>query len=201
MLNEVINGPVNDAILSLNYLERVGGIILPATVVNGDTVMTYPIGSGFTSKPVTNRYDEYVPNDKFASLSYWTLGPLEHNVRIGAKSPLSFIAPLKLSIWLNLKRLGVNQSGFPTDVIKDIFRIFESSKTFTDNSVSIRFSRPKILLSNPQAVFGQFDFAFNENMFLWPYAYAGFDFAAEIFLINSCSTGFEPGMPINCCKI
>jgi len=183
MLNEVINGPINDAILSLNYLERVGGIILPATVVNGDTVMTYPIGSGFASKPVTNRYDEYVPNDKFASLSYWTLGPLEHNVRIGAKSPLSFIAPLKLSIWLNLKRLGINQSGFPTDVIKDIFRVFESSKTFTDNSVSIRFSRPKILLSNPQAVFGQFDFAFNENMFLWPYAYAGFDFAAEIFLI------------------
>jgi len=201
MLNEVINGPVNDAILSLNYLERVGGIILPATVVNGDTVMTYPIGSGFTSKPVTNRYDEYVPNDKFASLSYWTLGPLDHKGNIGKDAAFVFMAKLKLSIWLNLRRLGRSQSGFPVGVTNDVLRIFSSSKTFTDSGVSVKFSRPQILLSSPQTVFGQFDFAFNENTFLWPYAYAGFDFAAEIFLNGSCSTGFEPGMPINCCKI
>jgi len=200
MLNEVINGPVNDAILSLNYLERVGGIILPATVVNGDTVMTYPIGSGFTSKPVTNRYDEYVPNDKFASLSYWTLGPLQCKGML-AKGIFEFSTTLKLSIWLNLRRLGSSQSGFPPGVTNDILRIFSHEKTFVENGVSVKFSRPKILLSNPQAVFGQFDFAFNENMFLWPYAYAGFEHEAFVFVNGSCSTGFEPGMPINCCKI
>lgn len=203
----IIANTIKDS-LSLDYLERVGGLVQKAQRPEFDATgkeisrFTFPIECG---KPIGEcwrpgaKYSDLCPNDKYTGMAYFEAIPplLFRGYKDGKRRIMQFGGTLRLVVWLNFKKMGVVDCGVTDRVALEVFGQLTSNLGGEDGFFEVtdeNFTNAQVLLSVRQyllrdmRIFEQYSYSqFLENLF-YPFDFFAFDLDVVLEVGRDCFT-------------
>lgn len=132
MIDTAINQFATD-LMALPWVERYGG--LTKLVQNGSDKANYPVSVNANYKDCFDNevYTKMVPSDAAKSLLYWEqTGPVRFEERPVAKNSSTFqnvaIAPVRLMVYINLPKLGLDNTYPMHNFVSDVIRVLDTRK-------------------------------------------------------------------------
>jgi hypothetical protein len=205
MTNAIIQA-FTDKIISLNWVERYGGLVRPAvkTYIDENSGLiynkTYPVSCDVTEKDCweKGRYADLIPNDKYKSITYFEQrGAVTVKASsFGGRDMLEFNAPLSFIAWLNLPKLGISECSTP---------VFEASaiKMFMEKitpEMPYKAHEVKVIIDslNPrnEGVFTKYSYGDKLGLLLYPFDFFSINLNIRWFVQPHCLPDYEPGEPI-----
>lgn len=215
MIYKIIK-PIDDIIKELPYVGRYGGIVNTATRpvevgIDGHGNPIYaeervPVASGVSAVDCwsNGRYSDLCPNDNYPSIFY--LEQMDGMRYLGLADKIAqqtfhkFSERLRLVGWLNMPKLGVEESNGHSSIAFSLFKnLTREWKAITDPLNIFRLEvrlvnfEPKHL--NP---FTKYTYEDVSAMWLYPYDYISAIIEVTVTLNENCIDEFEPGEDISC---
>jgi hypothetical protein len=206
MLNTIIDETLIPRLLTLGYMERLGG--LTNNVTKTDTAQDGQIKR--TSFPVsctnsgqdcfaTGKHLALVPDSSkksvgfFVATSFRIESERTHSRRETARFGAKFL------VWFNLGKLGITDCYLPFTITQNIATALRGE--FTDKpypGCQTIVTITSIQNSNARSAFGQYTFGENEMMFMYPYAFAAYDIDIKVDYPLGCLPELILDAPIDC---
>lgn len=202
-----------DAITSLGWIERYGGLVRPVvtqelTVMDGKTFkvpVVYPVSclieSSCTDPGIFKRLQ---PDSTYKSVAYFEQrGSGKLAIEGPARNLLTLTVPLRFVAWLNFQKLGIDGCpdtlSFQLSVAKALSGppiITDSTLLSQGGSVSIlEFEFPE---QRASLIFSPYSYAEKEWAFFPPYGFFALDMRAKITVNLACFEEPEINDPIQC---
>lgn len=206
MLNTIIDETLIPRLLTLGYMERLGG--LTNNVTKTDTAQDGQIKR--TSFPVsctnsgqdcfaTGKHLALVPDSSKKSVGFFVAtsfnidGETTHSRREVARFGAKFL------VWFNLAKLGITDCYLPFSLSLNIAAALRGEFSHVPyDGCGTYVKITGIQNSNARSAFGQYTFGENEMMFMYPYAFAAFDLDIKVSYPLGCLPEVVFDAPIDC---
>ena len=199
----------DSAIKDLAWTERFGGLVKPVVIEEplyegGISRKRFPISCDTTARQCyeNERYLDFVPDDKFKSVSYWEqVGDTRIRPLRDVRNKWEFTASVDFVTWLNLPKLGFDGCNDVSKFVGDAFRAIMQVK---DNRITSPFRIDKISIEpilqtqHGESVFQKYSYEDKRQLMLYPYGAFAIRFELNWLAAMDCFLPVELGEPIDC---
>lgn len=184
MVNLIVDKIVTELRLDLPWIEKITGIVKPASIQVGDTVKTLPVA---VNTDVTKCNDsellDFVPDSRKKSIVYFE--DRGSSVTGMENQYIIFTARFTLVCWFNYKTVGdclTNPSLIAGNLIKYVPMFMGNIEPLIGVVVSMDGQQP-----NDGRVFSKYTYIEEVTQFItYPYGYVALDFEAEFRVRKEC---------------
>lgn len=190
----------DNAITSLPFVERFGGLVRAFPVENNEGVKYYPVSCDVNQKDCleSGKYLDLMPNDNFKSVVYWEdltgitfIEGTRRGVLIGN-------ATVRLVCWLNLKDLGIvtcdGIDGMIINAIAQERNTGNISEPFKAGAIKLT---PESVEPKTLDVFREYSYQGLEEMFFYPYDFFAIRFKVAFVIGKDCLPALDIN-PVEC---
>lgn len=202
MLYEIIQDVILPKVQALNSIERLAGLVkvVNRQFQNADGQLirqSFPIAAHVSHRDCfsSGMYGSLCPDNSRVSVAFFREKSASYQQGQGRQQNILY--RFQFSAWFNLQLLGISEPNVPFNLVWDIIRTVTGVHNHSAGP-SAKVTCVSINQHSPQAVFGEYTFGQDDSLFMYPYAFVGIDFDANVSFDPSCLTLFTPGTPINC---
>jgi len=176
---EIIIDQMADAVDTLPFVTKVGGLVRMQKMMVGEKEKTLPVTSRGAA---TNAYELLAPDSKEACIVYFESNPTAR-VRSLSNGSHVMAARVRMVTWMNLARLNpANFAQVQTACVASVLKKYANVGNIRNISVS-----PYAEVEQSASIFSRFNYNESElQMFMLPYNYFAFDFDVNFIFAPEC---------------
>lgn len=216
-MTDIIIDLIKEDISALHWIDRYAGLVVPATRhipkknefgFEDFNTEIFPVAINVDNTRCWENglYKDLVPDSKYKSVAYWEdiSGLQKVGVRtLSKRREIHYYqASLRFVCWVNMKLAGYapgeSISPLQIDVINTLNEINIMGIENPIKIITLRMNVSDILPKDHKAVFGNYSYANDFKLFMYPYDYFALNVKAQLTMDHDCVISSSAKSPIVC---